>query len=73
MGYALARAVTPSDSAQVNCQAFMVGANGNVNILCKSGETAITLACTVGIVYPIAAQLIRATNTTATGIVALYA
>lgn len=73
------RAVTPSDTAdqaQINGiypRGFMVGASGNVVILAAEDSAAVTLtAVAAGIVHPIAFRRINATNTTATGIVAVF-
>lgn len=68
-----ARAVTPSDTTKVHCSAFFVGVGGDVAILARDDDTAITLTgCLAGTVYYVSCEKIMSTNTTATDIVALY-
>lgn len=71
-------AITPSDSVDlaVKCQAIMVGTTGNVSVVSQSPTEAgalvvTTLVLTAGVIYEIVPKRIRATGTTATGIVAL--
>lgn len=66
-------AVTPSDSTVVAARALFIGGAGNVAIVAKSGDTAVTLSgVAAGTILPIAAYQVMSTNTTATLIVALY-
>jgi hypothetical protein len=70
--YERAVAVTPSDVAELDCEAFYVGTAGNVAVVAKRGGGAVTLVgCLAGRVYPIACSKIMATNTTGSNIVAL--
>jgi hypothetical protein len=71
------RAVTPSDSTVVNCQALWVGGAGNVAILAESdaddaGSAVTIVGVAAGTLLPIAADRVMSTNTTATSIVAIY-
>jgi hypothetical protein len=70
--YVKAAAVVPSDSAVLNCEGFYVGAAGNVAVVPRDGSAPVTLTgCLAGTVYRIACSRIMATDTTASGIVAL--
>lgn len=81
--YNKAVAITPSDtvdfgssgkgaSGQANlCDAIYVGVAGNLAVVLQDG-TALTLAVVAGAIVPIAAKRVNATNTTATGLFALY-
>jgi hypothetical protein len=67
-------AVTPSDTALVNCRALVVGGAGN--LVLNSGRPLaadVTLAVVAGQYVPISLNqgLVKATGTTATGVVAL--
>ena len=72
-------AITPSDTVDLNvkCQAIMVGVTGNVSVISQTPTetgalaTPATLVLTAGVIYEILPKRIRATGTTATGIVAL--
>ena len=67
------RAVTPSDSTVVNCQALYVGGAGNVAIIAVDDTAAVTLnSVPAGAILPIACSQVMSTNTTATNIVALF-
>lgn len=66
------RAVTPSDSTVVNCQALFVGVTGNVAITAEGDTAAVTLTNVPVGLLPIACSKVMSTNTTASGIVALY-
>jgi hypothetical protein len=68
-----ARAVTPNDSTVVGAAGFMVTGAGNISIVVKPAATPLVIAVLAGVQYGIPANIIRATGTTATGIVALYA
>lgn len=72
--YKDAVAVTPHDSnAQTNlpCEALYVGGAGDVEVITKSGTTTLFKAVPVGTLIPIGVSRVRATNTTATYILAL--
>jgi hypothetical protein len=67
-------AVTPSDSALVNCRGIYVGGTGDIALSIDGATAAVTLkAVPVGTILPIElnAGRIMSTNTTATLIVAL--
>lgn len=65
-------AVTPSDSAPLvpTPKALYVGVAGNLSVTGADGVAA-TFAVAAGSYHPLCAVLVRATGTTATGIVAL--
>lgn len=70
-----ARAVTPNDGADLPagpCRGLYIGGAGNVVIDTANGTTVTLTALAVGQVHFIRAKRVRATNTTATGILALY-
>lgn len=75
--YQDAHAVTPSDAAALPggpCRGLFVGGTGTLTIITAAGTTT-TLTIPVGacgFTIPINATQIKATGTTATGIVALY-
>jgi hypothetical protein len=70
--YERAVAVTPSDTAVLDCEAFYVGTAGTVAVMPKRGGAAVTFAgCLAGRLYAIACARIMATGTTASDIVAL--
>lgn len=66
--------VTPSDTGTLPflTRSFTVAVSGTVAILSEHGETLILPAMPNGFEWPIHAQQILATGTTATGIVALF-
>ena len=69
-------AVTPNDSTDLSggpCRAIYVGTGGDVTVYPKGSTTEVTFKnVATGAVLPVVAQRIRATNTTATNLVALY-
>lgn len=68
-------AVTPSDANDLGngpCNAIYVAGAGNVNINLYGGGTAVLTGLSAGQIVEINAQRILNTNTTATGIFALY-
>lgn len=70
-----ARAVTPNDSTDLAFGitiAINVTVAGNVVIQDANGETQAAVFLAAGMLHPIEARRIMATNTTATGIVAIY-
>ncbi|MBK1871581.1 spike base protein, RCAP_Rcc01079 family [Aestuariivirga sp. YIM B02566] len=68
-----AAAVTKSDTDELVevAEGFLVGADGNIVIKTARGTT-LTIAAKAGVEYRIRIRQVLSTNTTATGIVALY-
>jgi hypothetical protein len=67
-----AKAVTPSDDTVVGAISLYIGGTGNVAVVLKEGDAAVTFnSVPVGILR-VSAYKVMATNTTATNIVALY-
>lgn len=68
-----AAAVTPNDGADLpnTCRALYVGAGGTISVVMSGGQT-ITFTAPDGAVLPIVAKRVNDTDTTATGIVALW-
>jgi len=65
-------ALTPSDTgAALNFRGFMVAAAGNVGIEFQDGTIGVMPACQSGVQYGAAILRLRATGTTATGVVGL--
>lgn len=66
-------AVTPHDTNEIidPTKAIFIGGAGNISIIAVDDTTSVTLAVQSGQILPIRAKIIRATGTTATGIVAL--
>lgn len=72
-------AVTPSNTAPLKyhgvaqrAKAFYVGVAGDVAVQDDQGTSVTFTGCLAGVMYPVSTQVIMATNTTATNIVALY-
>lgn len=68
-------AVTPADGSDLPngvCEAIFVTAGGNVNVDLANGGTAVLTGLSAGQIVYCRTSRIRATNTTATGIFALY-
>lgn len=67
-------AVTPSDSADLAnvSRGIIVGVSGNVSVNMSGSGSAVVIAMNAGTIYPLAVSRVRATNTTATGIVAVW-
>lgn len=66
--------VAPSDSADLSlgfCRGIIVGVAGAVSVLGTSGTVINFPLLVAGVIHPICATRIRATGTTATGIVAV--
>lgn len=65
--------VTPSDAADLAeiPKALLIGGAGTVSLIAADDTVAVTLTVEAG-VLPIRVRRVRATGTTATGIVALY-
>lgn len=66
-------AVTPSDSAELAVlpKALLIGGAGAVVLRAVDSAADVTVAVQAGQLLPIRAQFVRATGTTATGIVGL--
>lgn len=64
--------VTPSDSTIVGARALYIGTTGNVAVQAGPNDTAVTFTNVAVGVLPVAAYKVMSTNTTASGIVALY-
>lgn len=68
------RAVTPSDTVPLVfvAKALYVGTGGNLAIMASEDSAAVTLTnVPAGAIVPVRARRVMATNTTASGIVAL--
>jgi hypothetical protein len=65
-------AVTPSDATIVDARALYIGVTGNVAVLADAVSTAVTFTNVPVGIFPVSAYKVMATNTTATGIIALY-
>ena len=68
-----AAAVTPNDSADLSfvARALYIGGTGNIKIDTPNGDTVTFNSVPVGI-FPVRANRVYSTGTTATNIVALY-
>lgn len=66
-------AVTPSDTVDLTnvSRYLVVGVAGNLNVITEGGAT-VTVNAAAGIPLPLAVSRVKATSTTATGIVALW-
>ena len=60
-----------SNNLPENCRAIYVGTSGNIQITDLSGEVVILHSLAAGVVHPICAVKIHATNTTAANIKAV--
>lgn len=67
-------AVTPSDTVALayDCIGLWVGVTGNVAVTMQDGSKATFTAVPSGTLLPVSPAFVNATNTTATGIVALF-
>jgi hypothetical protein len=67
-------AITPSDSVDLTytTRAIYVGADGNVALVTRDGTTLTFTGLKAGTMFPIRASRVMATNTTATGLIALW-
>lgn len=68
-------AVTPNDSTDLSlgtCRAIYVGGAGNISLIDGAGSTILFSNVAEGSVLPVQTARIRATDTTATLLVALY-
>lgn len=73
-GYTDAAAITPSDTLALArpCEAFFVGTGGTVTVVTASGNTVPFANVPSGTTVRLALGQVKATGTSATGIVALY-
>jgi hypothetical protein len=67
-----AAAVTPNDSTVVNAISLYIGTTGNVAVVLKEGDAAVTFSTVPVGILRVNAYKVMATNTTASNIVALY-
>jgi hypothetical protein len=68
------RAVTPHDTNELEyvSKALFIGTGGTLSLIAQEDTAAVTLAnVAAGQIVPVRAKIVRATGTTATGIVAL--
>lgn len=72
-------AVTVSDTVDIlfpsginRTRGIYVGVTGDLNVVMASGELVLLKSAAAGIVHPISAKRVYATDTTATDIVAMY-
>ncbi len=67
------RNVTPSDTDELEfvCSGIVCSAGGALSIVGIDDSLPVTLPVVAGQIYPVRAKAVRATGTTATGIVAL--
>jgi hypothetical protein len=68
-----AAVITPSDTTNIApTRAIYVGAQGNLAVRMIAGNTLTFTGCPAGLLLPIQCDRVMATNTTATGIVAVW-
>ena len=72
-------AVTPSDTAKLTfnskaarCRAVYIGGAGDLEMVNEDGTVVVLVGLQAGVVYPISTDHIKASNTTATDIIAGY-
>lgn len=67
------RAITPHDANELEfaTNGIVCAGSGVVSVVALDDTAAVQVPVTAGQIYPIRARIIRATDTTATGIVAL--
>ncbi|MND21609.1 hypothetical protein D3C87_626180 [compost metagenome] len=67
-------AVTPNDNTDLATvpRAICVAADGNVVLVMSGNGQEVTVAMVAGTLYPLVPTMIKATGTTATGIVAVW-
>lgn len=67
-------AITPSDSTDLskNARALYVGSSGSVSVDFPDGSTIVFYGVMGGTILPIRVKRVRATDTTATNIIALF-
>lgn len=74
LGYANTAAIVPNDAADLSftTRALYVGGAGNVNLVDANGTNTLFSGVTAGTVLPVRISRVKATNTTATNLVALW-
>ncbi len=67
------RAVTPHDTDELEylSNGLVCAGGGSVSVIAADDTAAVSVPVVAGQIYPIRARIVRATGTTATGIVAL--
>jgi hypothetical protein len=67
------RAVTPHDTNELEyvSKALFIGNGGTLSLIAQEDTSAVSLTVGAGQIVPVRAKIVRATGTTATGIVAL--
>jgi hypothetical protein len=67
-------AVTTSDTADLAyvSRALVIGTGGTLTVISEAGDTVLFAAVSDGAILPIKCSRVKATGTTATGIVALF-
>lgn len=67
------RAITPHDTNELDFvpKALYVGVGGTISIIAQEDTAAVSLTVTSGAIIPVRAKIVRATGTTATGIIAM--
>jgi hypothetical protein len=67
------RAVTPNDTNELEyvAKALFIGTGGTLSLIAQEDTAAVSLTVADGQIIPVRAKIVRATGTTATGIVAL--
>jgi hypothetical protein len=66
------KTVVPSDSVEVRGRGIYVGVTGNISLVAMEDNTPVVFtAVPAGTVLPVSPRLIRATGTTATGMLLL--
>ena len=72
--YTDAEAVTPSNTVGFDfpCRGLYVGATGDVSVEMLGGATVILTDLAAGVFHPIRVNRVNSTDTTATGIVAVW-
>ena len=67
------RAVTPNDTNELEyvAKALFIGTGGTLSLIAQEDTAAVSLTVGAGQIVPVRAKIVRATGTTATGIVAL--
>ena len=69
------RAVTPSDTAMLpdgTCRALTCGVSGTATVLADGDTVAVQIYLNAGSAMSVQAKQVKATGTTASGIVAMY-
>jgi hypothetical protein len=66
-------AITPNDSADLAraTRGVMVSGAGNLNVILKLDSSAVVIAVSANVLYPLQIKRVLSTSTTATGIVGL--